>query len=263
MTDTKTYVFPESGTAGNSIDPNLLLAMNNGGGFGGNGNWMWIIFLFFLYGWNGNGFLGNNGGFSNQLNNDYGRSLLMDAISGNANAISNLANNLNFSTNQIQSAINAVQNGITSVGNTVGLTGQQVINAINSGNASISREFCECCCNMRQLVTEANYQNQIANLNQTNVLSSKLDANANTIAAKIDAQTVAMNDHFCQAEMRDMQTEINRLRDERTSLRSQLNINEQTAAIQALLIPVNTALATLQTEVANIKANTTPATANA
>lgn len=54
----KVFMFPEGNTSGNSnVDPALLMALNNGGGFGGNGNWMWIIFLFFLYP------LMRNGGF--------------------------------------------------------------------------------------------------------------------------------------------------------------------------------------------------------
>ena len=106
MSETKTYVFPESGGNGGGsgmmamlapllqqkgIDPNLLVAMNgknNNSGFGGEGSWfIWVIFLFFLMGWgnNGNGW-GNNGGGNNAggipnlINNDAGRELLMSAI---------------------------------------------------------------------------------------------------------------------------------------------------------------------------------------
>ena len=74
MSETKTYVFPESGGNGGGsgmmamlapllqqkgIDPNLLVAMNgknNNSGFGGEGSWfIWVIFLFFLMGWGNNG----------------------------------------------------------------------------------------------------------------------------------------------------------------------------------------------------------------
>lgn len=65
MSETKTYVFPESGGNGGGsgmmamlapllqqkgIDPNLLVAMNgknNNSGFGGEGSWfIWVIFVF-------------------------------------------------------------------------------------------------------------------------------------------------------------------------------------------------------------------------
>ena len=93
MAEEKTYVFGEG--AGNNgilsllgpmlsqrgVDPNVLLAMQgrNNDGFGEGGWFIWVIFLFFLMGWGGNGF-GNNGagGLGNQLNNDYGREMLLE-----------------------------------------------------------------------------------------------------------------------------------------------------------------------------------------
>lgn len=102
MAEEKTYVFGESANNGilgllgpmlsqRGVDPNVLLAMQgrNNDGFGEGGWFIWVIFLFFLMGWGGNGF-GNNGagGLGNQLNNDYGREMLLQAINGNGNAIS-------------------------------------------------------------------------------------------------------------------------------------------------------------------------------
>lgn len=89
-------MFPEMG-ANNGIDPNLLLALNNNGGFGG-GNCIWILFLWLIWGangWGGNNGFGGNGFLSNQISNDTGRELLMNAIQGNGTAIQNLANLLN------------------------------------------------------------------------------------------------------------------------------------------------------------------------
>lgn len=76
-------------------------------------------------GWGGNGW-GNNGagGLGNQLNNDYGREMLLQAINGNGNAISQLASTLNCDINAVQTAINSVQSQIQSVGNQVGMSGQ-------------------------------------------------------------------------------------------------------------------------------------------
>lgn len=94
---------------GNKMDPNLVAALMNGrnnqDGFGGaNGWWLWIIVLFWLWGGRGfgNGF-GNGGdccanGLPAQLNNDYGRELLMQAIQGNRSAIDQIASALNCST---------------------------------------------------------------------------------------------------------------------------------------------------------------------
>ena len=98
------------------IDPNILLAMKDKNSFG-DGGFLWVIFLFFLMGWggygNGFGFGGRNGeGLANQINNDYGRDLLLQAINGNGNALNQLATTLNCDINAVQNAINAVNNNV-------------------------------------------------------------------------------------------------------------------------------------------------------
>ena len=162
MSETKTYVFGNDGQCGggmmsllapllqrNGLDPNLLLAMNkNGNGWGDGSGFMWVIFLFFLMGWGGNGwggFGGNGrGAIANEINNDYGRSLLMDAIGGNRNALSNLATQLNCTEGQIQSAISALTSQVQSVGNQVGMSGMQTINALQQGNMQIAQQLANC-----------------------------------------------------------------------------------------------------------------------
>lgn len=125
---------------GNKMDPNLVAALMNGrnnqDGFGGaNGWWLWIIVLFWLWGGRGfgNGFGNGNeccaNGLPAQLNNDYGRELLMQAIQGNRSAIDQIANALNCTTTQLQNAICNVQGAIDKVAGQVGMTSQAVINA--------------------------------------------------------------------------------------------------------------------------------------
>lgn len=111
---------------GNKMDPNLVAALMNGRNnqdqFGGaNGWWLWIIVLFWLWGGRGfgNGFGNGNeccaNGLPAQLNNDYGRELLMQAIQGNRSAIDQISNALNCSTSQLQNAICNVQGAIDKV----------------------------------------------------------------------------------------------------------------------------------------------------
>ncbi len=231
------------------VDPNVLLAMQgrNNDGFGEGGWFIWVIFLFFLMGWGGNGW-GNNGagGLGNQLNNDYGREMLLQAINGNGNAISQLASTLNCDINAVQTAINSVQSQIQSVGNQVGMSGQQIINAIQAGNCQIASQLASCCCDVREAITKQGYDNQLATLNQTNILGSK-----------IDQQTTLINDKFCQLEMREMQNKIDALREDKSALINQLSQEHQTSAIQAYqtqtIAPVNAALVALQREVDSIK----------
>ena len=111
MSETKVFNVPD-GT--NSIDPALMLALSQNGGFGNGGNWMWMMFMWILFPWlfNGNnGFGGGNAGtgfLANQLNNDAGRDLLLQAINGRADSLGQLANILNTSVSNVQNGVNAI-----------------------------------------------------------------------------------------------------------------------------------------------------------
>lgn len=222
----KTYVFD---SAKGSMDPATLLAMmNNGGGFGG-GNWMWIIFLFFLYGWGGNGFLGNRGfgGLGNQVNEDFGTSLLLQAINGNGTAISQLASTLNCDVNSIRTAIDSVSSNLCQLGNSVNMTSAQVISAINQGNQALSSQLAQCCCDNKLLVTTQGYENRIATAEQTSFLG-----------AKIDNQTNVIVDKFCDLEKRELQNKIDSLREQNSTLMGQISNANQTASIQSYIASV-------------------------
>ena len=232
------------------IDPNLLMALNGkNNGFGGDGSWfMWIIFLFFLFplmgrgGW-GNGFGGNDGGvpanagLAGLINNDNGRELLMQAINGNGQAINNLATNLNCSVGQIQQAINGVSSKVSEVGCQVGMSSQQIINAIQAGNCQIANQMAQCCCDVKTAIERQGYENQLATLNQTTTLTNQSNSQFNIIGAKIDAQTQIINDKFCQLEMREMQNKIDTLRAEKSALELGISQAAQTANIVNQLRP--------------------------
>ena len=265
MESSKIMMFPEMGN--NSIDPNLLMALNNNGGFGGN-NWIWILFLWLIWGWGGNGMWGgngNNGFLSNQIANDSGRELLMNAIQGNSTAIQNLANLLNTEVNTVQNGIFTLNNAITSVGTQVGMSGLQIQNAIQSGNASIASQICQCCCENRLAI--ANQTNtlqsqmaanqaadQLAVCQQTNTLSTQAERNTRDIVDAIQNQSVMINDKFCDLEKRELQDKINSLTADNALLRSNADNAAQTAFI-------NEKFNTVATELAAIKAsqpNTVP-----
>ena len=230
MESSKIMMFPEMGN--NAIDPNLLLAMNNNGGFGGN-NWIWILFLWLIwgnYGWGNNG-MGGNGFLSNQISNDTGRELLMTAIQGNGTSIQNLANLLNTEVQTVQNGIFTLNNAITSVGSQVGMSGLQIQNAIQSGDAALASQICQCCCENRLAI--ANQTNalqsqmasnqaadQLAVCQQTNTLSTQSERNTRTITDAINAQSVMINDKFCDLEKRELQDKINALTADNALLRA-------------------------------------------
>ena len=271
MENSKIMMFPEYGN-NSSIDPNLLLALNNNGGFGGNGSWIWILFLWLIwggaYGNNGfgGGFGGNGAGFlSNQMNNDTGRELLMNAIQGNRESINSLANLLNTEVNTVQNGIFTLNNAITSVGTQVGMSGLQIQNAIQSGNSAIASQICQCCCENRLAICEqtnalqsqmaANQAaNQLGVCQQTNALSTQAERNTRDITDAINAQSVMINDKFCDLEKRELQNKIDSLTADNALLRSNANNAAQTAFI-------NEKFNTVATELAAIKAsqpNTVP-----
>lgn len=256
MDTSKIMMFPEMGN--NGLDPNLLLALNNNGGFGGN-NWIWILFLWLIWGangWGGNGW-GNNGGangfLSNQISNDTGRELLMNAIQGNGTAISNLANLLNTEVSTVQNGIFTLNNAITSVGSQVGMSGLQIQNAIQAGNASIASQICQCCCENRLAIANqtnalqsqmaANHAaatlqsaqeqaaDQLAVCQQTNALTTQAERNTRDITDAIAAQSVMINDKFCDLEKRELQNKIDTLVADNALLRSNVNNDRQTTLI--------------------------------
>lgn len=125
---------------GNKMDPNLVAALMNGrnnqDGFGGaNGWWLWIIVLFWLWGGRGfgNGF-GNGGdccanGLPAQLNNDYGRELLMQAIQGNRSAIDQIAVPANSTVSTVGSDTCCPVTGVNVVNPiNVAVTGAAMVN---------------------------------------------------------------------------------------------------------------------------------------
>lgn len=131
----------------------------------------------------------------------------------------------------------ALQSNIQSVGNQVGLSGQQIINAIQSGNCSIANQLATCCCDVKNLVTTQGYENRIASAENTA-----------SIINKIDAQTTMINDKFCQLEMREMQRTIDQLRDERSALQTNISQRTQNEFIASSLYPISTALTELRAD---------------
>lgn len=279
MSESKIYTIPDGN---NSLDPNLMLALSQNGGFG-NGNWMWMMFMWILFPWlfNGNGFgngFGGNGFLANQLNNDAGRDLLLQAINGRADALGQLAGILNTSVSNIQTGVNAIQSAVQSVGSQVGLTGAQVINSVQSGNAALSQQLCQCCCENRlaianqtnaiQATMAANHSaatlqaaqnhaadqlqnaqieaaDQLAVCQQTNALQRQADTNTNSILNAIAGQNTLITKEFCDLKERELQNKIDTQGDIITQLRGQISNDKQTEAFNAAFNALNDKIAVI------------------
>ena len=278
-TESKTYVF---GNEGNNTVPAWLAYGNNGGwGNGFGGGWGTGILGFLLgalfnggFGGFGNGFgFGGNGAaaagyLGNQMNNDNNTDLIMNAINGTDADVRLLATTLNADVNEVKSAINTVQSAIQTVGSQVGMSGLQIINAVQNGNASIASQLCECCCNMKQLVAEQGYQSQLRTVEQTGAINNGFAAVNQNIAATKAAQelsdckqtytlTDTMNRNYLALDNKIDALESSRKDREITSLTAQVakleSQNFTAGVVQQAVAPINAAINGLAREVDDIK----------
>ncbi len=267
MSDSKVFMFPDNfgGASANpsTVDPNLLLAMQNGG-FGGNGNWIWMFFLFLLYGRNGWGWNGGDNGAAGVANNDAGRELLMQAINGNREAIGQLSTMLNCKFDDVNAAICGLGSKIDQVGAQVGMTSVQVINAVQSGNAQLGYQLAQCCCELKTQLASCccDIKESIATTNANltrgfaDVGYAFRDQTCN-IEKAIQASTNQILEGQRAAEMREMQNKVDMLREKNSQQAVIINNAQQTATFGQMINqatqPIYAAVNGLQSDVDKIK----------
>ena len=267
----RTYVFNSDGGAGGGsridinsllpgmmsrgIDPGMLALMNNNGFGGENGIWgvIYLAIICSIFGWNGNGgfgFGGRGNGIPAELAGNEGRELLMSAIQGNGNAINQIASSLNCNAQQVQAALNNIQNS-------VGLTGTQIINAIQSGNNSVVNQLSTCCCNILQAVERQGAATQLQNCQNMNALTKTMNDNTLSLRDASLAQTQAILAKLDAAETRVLQDKLDAERQKSTALAAQLNNEHQTQTIMGSvaqqIAPLVAGIQALQGEVDGIK----------
>ncbi|MDE6151663.1 MAG: hypothetical protein K2G12_06735, partial [Prevotella sp.] len=217
------------------------------------GAWWIVILLIFGWGGFGNGFGGGFGGrgsaqgladLGNLVNSDAGRELIMQAIQGNATAISQLASTVHCDQNALQGAIQSLSTQMCQLGNTLGLGQRDIIAAMENGNTSIMSKLCDCCC-----------ENRLAIANQTNTLQGAINfvnssvergfAATNYAFAdqtcqlknEINALKQYVGDQFCQDRMDQMRRENQNLRDQVQAFQLSASQQQQTANLVAQLRP--------------------------
>lgn len=251
----------------NANDPALMAAMMNGGM---NGQWnnpfVYLVWMMFANRW-----MGNNGyptaantttqaqiqALQGVVQDNHNSDLLMQAVNGNTTATQQLATALNAGFDQVNAAICGVRNGITAANGNIQLAAQQMISNNNLQSAALGNQICQGFNGVQneiltqgyqgQLGTQAaNYQNQINNLQQSNLIQTlnqqqaQLVSNGFTqIGFQVERQGCeikeanlantqriidTLNNHWCQND----QNRIN-------SLESQLALSQQTQTILAQL----------------------------
>lgn len=243
------------GMAGRGIDPGVLALMNGNGGFGGqNGIWgvIYLAIVASIFGWNngGFGFGGRGNALPSELAGNEGRELLMSAIQGNGNAVNQIASTLNCSTQQVQTALSNIQNS-------VGLTGTQIINAIQSGNSGIVNQLSTCCCNILQAVERQGAAAQLQSCQNMNALTNTMNANALSLRDGATANTNAILAKLTDMQNQAQQDKITSLTAQLTAAQSEISQRNQNAtilnAVGQQIAPLAAGIQALQGEVDGIK----------
>ena len=275
------YQLPDSnsGNAGMGNIPFSIPIGGFGGGLFGNGGYgmngiadlFGLAIIASMFGWNGGGFGyggfgGGNGaaGFiSNQLNNDSGRELLMNAITNQGEAsrtaIQTLSTMLGQDFNLVNAGIQSAQNTLNQIANTQGMSTLQMINAVQTGDAALTSTIQKCCCDQ-----------SLALCQQTNALQSAINGVGNQVQAKAAADQLAMcqqtynltdtmNRNFIALDNKIDALESNRKDREITTLTAQVakleSQNFTAGIVQQAVAPLNASLNALAREVDDIKCN--------
>lgn len=218
---------------GNSNALTTAALMNGGGGFGGGYNspfWALIMLAFLRqWGWDGNGFGNGNGcncltnnqlsAIQETLNSNNGNQMLMNAITtqgtANVTATKELASAMNCNYNAVQTAINGIQSAICSLGSKNDMNAMQIVNAINGGNSALANQLSSCCCDIKTETLKMGYENQLANMQQTQLIQNgfcqvgyEAAQNANGIRQAVSDQTIAINNKLDAMESSRKDREI-------------------------------------------------------
>lgn len=154
------------------------MALMNGGSNWQNNPFIYLVWMMFANRmWGGDGNCAGNAQYmalQNQISDNQNANLVMDGIHGTTDAIRQLAANLNCDFNTLNSAICDVRSGIQQVAGQIGFSAERVINAVNIGDCNVIQAIQNCCCQTQQSILKMGYENQLANCNQTNVLSNAI-----------------------------------------------------------------------------------------
>lgn len=270
MSEAKTYVFGQDSNSAlatvlpllqqRGIDPSYLMGMmgNNNGGFFGNNALEGIIALIVVAAIFGNGNFGFGGFGGNNVAGTAERDLLAHMIQRNGTDLSQLAQSINCSTGRLDDAIQGVATQLCNLASQNGMSFQQVINSIQSGNSAIATQLCNCCCDIRTAIADSKYATE-RGFCDTNAAITRgfsdvgyafRDQTCNLEKA-IAASTAQILEGQRAAEMRDLQDKLDALREKNSQQAVILNNAQQTSQFAAMLAPI-------QADLAELKCNQVP-----
>jgi len=244
------------------VDPTTLLALSGGGLGGGMGGFgglfgLLILFLFLSGGFGGYGFGGGfgrgfGGGFiPNQINNDANTGIILQALERNGVNINNIATALGTSKDAIMTAINGLSREICNFSNQTGMQTNQIITALLQGNNALTSQIASCCCDLKGLIAQLGCNIEKTIIGEGSATRAEIAAARNDIKEGQRAQ-----------EMREMQREIDALRESKSDLKTKLALKDQNdfvqASLNAGLQPLYGALQKLQSDVDGLKCKMPP-----
>ena len=204
-----------------------------GGGFGGFGR-------------------GFGGGFiPNQINNDANTGIILQALERNGVGINNLATALGTSKDAIMTALNGLSREICNFSNQTGVQTNQIITALLQGNNALTSQIASCCCDLKGLIAQLGCNIEKTIIGEGSATRAEIAAARNDIKEGQRAQ-----------EMREMQREIDALRESKSDLKTKLALKDQNdfvqASLNAGLQPLYGALQKLQSDVDGLKCKMPP-----
>lgn len=250
---------------GSSLDLATLLQnsvrRNDGDGmFGGDGFLLLFILLLFgggNWGWGNRGQATNDAAVTGAVDAAIQRAradglsgqAILGAIRGNQTAIQTLATTFNTDISNVQQSLCALNGGIDKLSGQIGLSSQQVINAIQTGNMGLTQQLMSCCCDIKSLVLEQGNNTRMATMEQTNTLSDRMRTGFAETHQLIDTQTAQMVAGFQSIKDMFTQNKIDTLQATVTQLQNNANNSAQTAYLQNY---INGQLAPIQNTVNTI-----------
>ena len=273
------YQLPENGNNNGGFGniPFSIPIGGFGGGLFGNGGYgmngiadlFGLAIIASMFGWNNGGF--GNGGFgggnsgaaflANQLSNDSGRELIMNAITNQGEAsrtaIQTLSTMLGQDFNLTNAGIQSAQNTLNQIANAQGMSTLQLINAVQAGDAALTSTIQKCCCDQSlALCQQTNaLQNSINDVNQN--ISATRAAQQLSDCQQTYALTDTMDRNFLALDNKIDQLESNRKDREITSLTAKVatleSQNFTAGVMQQAVAPLNAQLGALAREVDDIK----------
>lgn len=220
----------------------FMMGANMRGGYDANAmawnNPFMYLILLALFGNNGWGGWGNNGANAAVLanaNSAETTNLLMNAIN-NAGATSQrdfdrLASNLGVSAQTLSQGLATINTSIAQLAGQNGMSAQQVINAIQSGNSGLMQQMQSCCC-----------ENRLSICQQTNTLQQGQWQLGVTMQQQGDMTRSLIREQSFEAQIRQLTRENEQLRDAAQTATLTGTINAGDAAILNKLAEIQTSL---------------------